>query len=83
MTLTRFSFGEWFKIFIKVIFNKYIFAHVSLPVEKEILIVNVQFGKYSLIKPKIVSNFLDFGYSSGGDFYHLSDKKQIKVFESL
>ena len=31
--------------FIKFIFNKYIFAHVSLPVEKEILIVNVQFGK--------------------------------------
>ena len=60
MTLTRFSFGEWFKIFFKFIFNKYIFAHVSLPVEKEILIVNVQFGKYSLIKPKIVSNFLEF-----------------------
>ena len=60
VTLTRFSFGDWFKIFIKFIFNKYIFAHVSLPVEKEILIVNVQFGKYSLIKPKIVSNFLDF-----------------------
>ena len=60
VTLTRFSFGEWFKIFIKFIFNKYIFAHVSLPVEKEILIVNVQFGKYSLIKPKLVSNFLEF-----------------------
>ena len=67
VTLTRFSFGEWFKIFIKFIFNKYIFAHVSLPVEKEILIVNVQFGKYSLIKPKIVSNFLEFASNLVGE----------------
>ena len=58
VTQTSLSFEEWFKMFIKSIFDTYIFAHVSFPVEREIIILNVRLGKYSLIKPKLYPIFL-------------------------